>query len=361
MKWKKLIWNRSHSQKRRGSDLPPTAEGYKGPNPSYWIHAKELFQGILISVLSVLVFFSIGEIITRLVIGNPLITKPDEVLFWKYKKDQIGRQKLFSPISRVDQNGFRRSKIEFNPNLTSIYAGGDSFAWGEGVLDSETFSSQLQSTLLDHGLNYNVLNGGVPGYGIEQIINRMEIECEKFNPRYAIFLWVEGDIDRLRDISPEQKEKFLRDYKIRSIFRYSAFLKIIKERLFDKVLQKDIEFGLYKDRNLQYGNTHTFNEKIKGLVPKIRTNIAFLKEREIIPIWVFMTVPSKEFRDYLISLSNKLSVAVIDPELIYRAHFPGLLNMETKQSGHFKPEVYGLLADQVFDYIFSVENKRNKN
>ena len=325
------------------------------------IHAKELFQGILMSVLSVVVFFSIGEVITRIATGNPLITEPDEVLFWKYKKDQIGHQKLFSPVSKVDQNGFRSSKIEFKPNLASIYVGGDSFAWGEGVLDSETFSSQLQSALLDHGLNYNVLNGGVPGYGIEQIINRMEIECKKYNPRYAIFLWVEGDIDRLRDISPEQKKKFLRDYKIRSVFRYAAFLKIIKERLFDKVLQKDIEFGLYKDRNLQYGKTHTFNEKIKGLVPKLRNHTAFLKEREIIPVWVFMTVPSKEFKDYLTSLSNELSIKLIDPELIYRAHFPGLLNMETKKSGHFKPEVYTLLSNQVCEHIFSIENKRNKN
>ena len=250
---------------------------------------KELRKNMLLAIGSLVIFFAMGEIITRLTIGTPLIIQPDEVLFWKYKKDQIGHQKLYSPISRVDKNGFRYSGKEFNPKVPSIYVGGDSYAWGDGVLDTETFSNQLQKLLDSHNFEYNVLNGGVPGYGIEQIIDRMEIECKKYNPRYAIFLWVEDDVDRLRDLSSEQKRRFLRDSSLRQMFRYSAFLKMLKEQIFDKFLQKELGFGFHGDETREYAKKHTFNEKVKDLTPKIKKNVCFLKSINIIPICAALT------------------------------------------------------------------------
>lgn len=316
---------------------------------------KELLKNMLLVIGSLVIFFALGETITRLTIGTPLIIQTDNVLFWKYKKDQIGHQKLYSPISKIDKNGFRYSGKEFNPNVPSIYVGGDSYGWGEGVLDTETFSGQLQKLLDSHNLEYNVLNGGVPGYGIEQIIDRMEIECKKYDPRYAIFLWVEGDINRLRDISPEQKRRFLRDHRLRQMFRYSAFLKMLKEQIFDKLLQKDLEFGFHKDENIEYARRYTFDEKVKGLTPKIIKNVCFLKNRNIIPIWTFMSVPSEEFKNHLNFLSEDLSVELIDPEPAHRKKFLELINMETKHSEHFKAEVYELLANEIFRDVFQKE------
>jgi|GEM_PF-2871958 len=320
------------------------------------MNRTELSGNIAISIISLIIFFSVGEIITRLIAGNPIITESDDVLFWKCKKGQSGRWKARSPVAHVDRNGFRQSGTGFDNSLPSIYTGGDSYAWGEGVLDSETFSSQLQSALSRHGLKYNVINGGVPGYGIGQIIDRMEAECEKYNPRYAIFLWVEDDINRMRDISPEQKKRFLRSYKLRFMFRYSAFLKlVIKERVLDKLFQNTARLDFTVDRNNRYKQAHAFNEKIKGLEPKIKSNLEFLRKSNITPIWVFMTVPSQEFRGYLTGLSKEYSVPLIDPETVYRAHFPGLKDMETRYCGHFKPEVYKILSDQVFPLIISIE------
>ena len=313
---------------------------------------KALLKNMLLAIGSLVIFFGMGEIITRLAVGTPLIIQSDEVLFWKYKKNQTGYQKLYSPIVKVDKNGFRFSGKEFNPKVPSIYVGGDSYAWGDGVLNTETFSAQLQKLLDSHNLEYNVLNGGVPGYGIEQIINRMELECKKFKPKYSIFLWVEDDIDRLRDISPEQKIRFLRDSSLRQMFRYSAFLKMLKEQIFDKLLQKDLGFGFHGYETRKYAKKHTFNEKVEGLTPKIKKNIFFLKSKNIIPIWAFMTVPSGEFKDYLNSLSKEFPVILIDSEPAYRKQFPGLKNMTTKRSGHFKAEVYILLANEVFRNIF---------
>jgi len=316
------------------------------------IQKKKFIHNMLLIVGSILVFCGLGETITRIFAGNPLITEPDEGLFWRYKSDQIGHQKLYSPISRVDKNGFRYSGKEFDPKLPAIYLGGDSYAWGEGVLDTETVAAQLQRLFDSNNLQYNVLNGGVPGYGIQQIIDRMEIECGKYEPKYAIFLWVEIDFDRLRDISPERKKNFLRDYKLRSVFRYSAFLKLMKEQIFDKLLHTDLGLGYLGDESIRYGKTKPFEEKVQGLTPRIKENVQFLKNRNIIPVWVFMTVPSEKFRNYLCSLSKELLVELIDPEAVYRKYFPGLKNMSTEHSSHFKPEVYAVLANETFKNIF---------
>lgn len=321
------------------------------------ISRSSWLQNVLLSIGSIAIFFSLGEVITRLAVGSPLITQPDEVLFWKYKEKQSGHQKLYSPISRVDNNGFRYSGKEFDPSLPSIYVGGDSYTWGEGVLDEETITGQLQQVLGLHNLEYNVLNGGVPGYGIEQIIDRMQIESKRHNPRYAIFLWVEADINRLREVSLEKKKKFLRDYRLRSMFRYSAFLKFIKEQVFDKLLRIDVGFGYNRDRNIEYAATHSFDQMVQGLTPKIKENVDFLKNRKIVPIWAFMTAPSSEFRQYLHSLSKELSVILIDPEPSYRKHFPGLKKMATKNSGHFKPKVYGLLAAEIFARVLQLKGQ----
>lgn len=322
---------------------------------------KTFLQNSLLVIASLVSFFALGEIITRLVFGSPLITQPDNVLFWKYKANQVGHQKLYSPVSTVDKNGFRYSGKEFSPDLPSIYVGGDSYAWGEGVLDRETFAAQLQKVLDRNNLKYNLLNGGVPAYGIGQIIDRMEIECKKYAPEYAIFMWVETDINRLRDVSPEQKAKFLRDYRIRAMFRYSAFLKVIKEQLFEKLLRTDIGFGYHGDQTVVYEQTHEFKDKVKGLTSRIKENVAFLKKRDIEPIWVITTIASQDFREYLSSLSHELSVKFIDPVPLYKEHFPGFKNMATEHSGHFKPRVYGLIVNETFREVFEEQISTSTN
>ena len=121
-------------------------------NNSKKIRRKNLLQNVLLSIGSLAIFFSLGEMIIRIAVGNPLLTQPDEVLFWKYKKNQIGHQKLYSPISKVDKNGFRYSGKEFDHSLPSIYVGGDSYTWGEGVIDEETFTGQFQKSLESNNL-----------------------------------------------------------------------------------------------------------------------------------------------------------------------------------------------------------------
>ena len=77
--------------------------------------------------------------------------------------------------------GFRGEKefaLEKPANVTRILALGDSFTFGFGVADSETFSQRLQ----DSTPSFEVLNTGVPGYGIDQVLMLYREIGRKYHP-----------------------------------------------------------------------------------------------------------------------------------------------------------------------------------
>lgn len=94
----------------------------------------------------------------------------DSVLGWLSKKNTqafLPMQKTIIPIS-INSQGVRGKKEYVDPKspgIFRIYALGDSFTFGFGVRDEETFSAQLESM----SPKLEVLNMGVPGYGIDQI------------------------------------------------------------------------------------------------------------------------------------------------------------------------------------------------
>ena len=74
----------------------------------------------------------------------------------------------------IDGDGFRTTPSRPDAKHT-IYIFGDSFTFGQGVDDEETFSSILSSDWLYE--DYKVVNAGVNGYGITQMYGRyLEIE-----------------------------------------------------------------------------------------------------------------------------------------------------------------------------------------
>ncbi len=81
----------------------------------------------------------------------------------------------------TDAAGFRGEKdyaSEKPAGITRILALGDSFTFGFGVADSETFSRRLENTMP----SLEVLNTGVPGYGIDQVLMLYREIGRKYHP-----------------------------------------------------------------------------------------------------------------------------------------------------------------------------------
>jgi lysophospholipase L1-like esterase len=68
------------------------------------------------------------------------------------------------------------------PGLTRIEVFGDSFAYGAEVGDAETFAARLEQ----EGDHLEVLNFGVPGYGLDQVYLRFQDDGRRYGPDIVI-------------------------------------------------------------------------------------------------------------------------------------------------------------------------------
>jgi hypothetical protein len=88
-----------------------------------------------------------------------------------------------------------REGVSF-PELTKktrIALVGDSYTFGEDVAYEDTWGYLLEKAL---GSDFEVLNFGVPGYGVDQAYLRYEKDVRKWKPKVVIFSFISHDVER---------------------------------------------------------------------------------------------------------------------------------------------------------------------
>ncbi len=104
----------------------------------------------------------------------------------------LPRPGLTSPTTNVDGAGLRSCGTEpVDADGPPILAVGDSFTWGEGVADRETWPAHLQAIS-----GRRVLNGGVTGYGLDQIVLRAEVLAKIHQPADIVVGVISDDVWR---------------------------------------------------------------------------------------------------------------------------------------------------------------------
>jgi len=106
------------------------------------------------------------------------------VLGWYSQKNKTAvlKSQNFQDVAvHTNSSGFRGLR-EYSPKkpagVIRLAVLGDSFPFGFGVQDGETFSSLIESQML----NREVLNLGVPGYGMDQIYLSYREIARKYHP-----------------------------------------------------------------------------------------------------------------------------------------------------------------------------------
>ncbi len=98
----------------------------------------------------------------------------DPMLGWRLADGLRGK----SPTLTTGAHGLRMNKVEVRtPPTRAVLAVGDSFTAGSGVNDWESWPAQLEQLL---GVPVN--NGGVGGYGVDQIALRAEALVDALDP-----------------------------------------------------------------------------------------------------------------------------------------------------------------------------------
>ncbi|MBU0755090.1 MAG: SGNH/GDSL hydrolase family protein, partial [Planctomycetes bacterium] len=124
---------------------------------------------ILYSAITCLILFLAIEAVCRL-FETPRKYRPSDTMGYEmlpgYKKGQ----------ESVNEYGIRGPEIrEKRPATFRILAMGGSTTWGHLVADDRTWPAYLERRLHEKGYEHvEVLNGGVSGYGLEQIVRALE-------------------------------------------------------------------------------------------------------------------------------------------------------------------------------------------
>lgn len=103
---------------------------------------------------------------------------------------------------KINRNGFRDEQdyaYEKPPGLFRVLALGDSHTAGFEVAQHETFSAQLEAELRRRGIEAEVLNTGISGFGTAEQVVFLENEGLKFKPDAVVVAFYANDYsDNLR-------------------------------------------------------------------------------------------------------------------------------------------------------------------
>ena len=169
---------------------------------------------------------------------------PHATLGWITNKNATKSERLtnnFDVSYNTDELGFRRTPVREQAEVT-IYFFGDSFTFGHGVEDFETFASVIASTWLDKRVK--TVNAGVSGYGITQMYVRF-LE--------TLSLVKEGDLVVFTPISKD----ILRSYKD---FAVPAHY------LFNPSSAPTKYYPYFDQGEIKMGKLDTLSNRFKGLL-----------------------------------------------------------------------------------------------
>ena len=118
-------------------------------------------------------------------------------LGWFHKKDFTTWVELQEYATKIYLNnkGLRGKEYDYAKpeGVRRIIVLGDSFAFGLGVGDQETFSVALERLFQDAGKKVEVINMGVNGYGTAQEYLLLEEEGMRYSPDIVICLFFAGN------------------------------------------------------------------------------------------------------------------------------------------------------------------------
>ena len=164
---------------------------------------RRLLNNILLAVIFFLLAITVAEFSMRFLfekpkkVGGPktnwaivpehVWTEYHPTLGWfhqKSKKTSLVKDNWSVEINTNSQGmrGLKDYSIRKPGNITRIMSLGDSFVFGFGVKDNETFSARLEQS----DPNLEVLNFGVAGYGLDQILLSYRKLGRQYNPDLVI-------------------------------------------------------------------------------------------------------------------------------------------------------------------------------
>jgi len=194
---------------------------------------RELLIGLLILFLTVVVFFGFAELVSRLIYGSNLVYSYDGSTLWNLQPNQEGFTIPNGKFAHINSHGFRGEEfsVDKGGDIFRILMLGDSYVFGYGLSDNETLPFQLEELFNARvmGQEFEVLDAGVPGYGIFQMVNFYKETGKDYDADLIVLMSIESNL--LRQPSDEERDVkgHLRNV-VRFVLRKSTFAAVMKPR-----------------------------------------------------------------------------------------------------------------------------------
>jgi lysophospholipase L1-like esterase len=168
---------------------------------------KNLLLSALLTLSSLLLCLAVGELAARLLLPpHPLYREPqplhdpDPRLRWVLRPSQDGFTQ--DRAMHVNAAGLRDSEELPVPKPAGelrVLVLGDSFSFGNGVADRDTYAEVLERELRARGLAARVLNAGVQGYDVHQEADWLRERGLALEPDAVVVGLYENDLVRRKD------------------------------------------------------------------------------------------------------------------------------------------------------------------
>ena len=226
---------------------------------------KKWLQNIGTMLLSTFVMLLICELVVRFFFAQELAP-----VKFMYDKDiglihvpHLKGSEYFPGVYDFDfsngENGFRTTTKNPIPDFVNkkVMLIGDSFTYGKGVNDEETFAYRLQESLLKD--SFEIINAGVEGRGTDYSLRAYQLYKDEYQPNTVIYFAHYNDLaDNIREgyfevvndstLTPKTFENFtggkkemLRKSKLYNwLISHSHFFALIKKVLVQKLMSGQV-------------------------------------------------------------------------------------------------------------------------
>jgi len=117
--------------------------------------------------------------------------------YWQYRPGFTGT--VLGPTQvRIGPYGSRLHGVPGREAEVNVAIFGDSFTFGQGVADEDTFPARLERSLLNAGMSAGVLNFGVAGHSLEMEVAHLAERMEVVHPQIVILAFPSMDLDPRR-------------------------------------------------------------------------------------------------------------------------------------------------------------------
>ncbi|MCB0832926.1 MAG: SGNH/GDSL hydrolase family protein, partial [Bacteroidetes bacterium] len=192
-------------------------------------------QNLLIACSSVIVLLLIMECILRILgYGNVETYLPDQDLLWRLAPNQETFTKIGNKPVTINSHGMRDREytVQKPDGIFRILVIGNSCTYGWGVYQDSTYSKVLEQLLnRNHAAQqYEVMNAGVIGYSISQILEFLKADGNLWSPDLVLVSHTFNEGKRVSPSSPQEvKDKVFFAMKVKNILRNIALYHFVVE------------------------------------------------------------------------------------------------------------------------------------